>query len=321
MAIDQNPYVCRVCGSRTLGQTLLVKEMMFGTREQFAYDQCSFCGSLQIAAIPNDDENAAAYPLGYYSFSKSNSRGVLQRLRDQAVYSSIPSPERRTSTPVEILHKIGVEKRDSILDVGCGQGLLLDRLKRIGFYTLYGCDPFIDSDYTTPAGVSVLKKRLEALSLQFDVIMFNHSFEHVPSPADTLHAVRARLKENGICIIRIPTPTSDAFERYGAFWAQMDAPRHMTLISRLGMSILAKDAGFEVIKVIDDQLSWSLMASALYSRDIPMQGAPLRQHFSWREARAFDRMAAAANARGRGDQAAFVLRAAPITQPPAGSPN
>jgi SAM-dependent methyltransferase len=309
MTIEQNSYACRVCGSRNRGQTLLVREMMFGTREPFAYDQCSSCESLQIAAIPNDAEMAAAYPAGYYSFRKGNSANILQRLRDHAVFAPIPTPERRTPTPVEILRDAGVIKSDSILDVGCGQGLLLDRLKRIGFQSLCGCDPFIESDYTTPTGVSVLKKPLEDLSLQFDVIMFNHSFEHVPSPTDTLRAVRPRLRENGMCMIRIPTPTSDAFDQYGASWAQMDAPRHMTLISRKGMSLLARGAGFEVTKVIDDQLPWSLMASALYTRDIPMQGAPVRQRFSRSEARDFDRIAVAANARGRGDQAGFVLRA------------
>ena len=45
--------------------------MMFGTRERFAYFECSACGCLQIETVPAD--MARHYPDNYYSFSASTS--------------------------------------------------------------------------------------------------------------------------------------------------------------------------------------------------------------------------------------------------------
>jgi SAM-dependent methyltransferase len=286
--------------------------MMFGTRGEFDYDECANCGSLQIAAIPDDATIAAAYPSDYYSFSPRRGspgyrHGIVRRLSDRLVFSPLPRLRRSIPTPVDILREAGVKKSASVIDVGCGSGKFLDRLKHIGFTSLCGADPFLDADGSTEAGVPLFKGSLAEVQGPFDVIMFNHSLEHVPSPAETLRDARAKLNSGGLCITRVPTPSSDVFARYGASWAQIDAPRHMTLISRPGMSALAAAAGFELRATIDDQRPWSLMASESCAKDIPWknlseQSAPA----------ALARLSAQANAAGRGDQVAFILRAKPL---------
>ena len=50
----------------------LVKEMMYGYRDEFKYYHCSKCGCLQINNIPKDLEKY--YPKDYYSYSKPNIR-------------------------------------------------------------------------------------------------------------------------------------------------------------------------------------------------------------------------------------------------------
>ena len=309
MTDHQSDYVCRVCGSTSLKRSLRAREMMFGTREEFAYDECADCGSLQIATIPDDATIASAYPSDYYSFgasprSSGYRRGILRRLSDHLVYSPMPRLRRSIPTPVEILRDAGVKKNASVIDVGCGSGSFLDRLKRIGFTSLRGVDPFLQADGVTEAGVPLIKGSLREAPGAFDVIMFNHSFEHVPSPAYTLREAREKLNSGGLCIVRIPTPSSEAFARYGASWAQIDAPRHMTLISRAGMSKLAAAAGFDLRATIDDQRPWSLIASESYANGVPMKDLNTQQAPA-----ALTRLSALANAAGRGDQAAFILHA------------
>jgi len=293
-----------------LKRSIRAKEMMFGTRREFDYDECADCGSLQIAAIPDDATIAAAYPSDYYSFSAQGSpgyrHGIVRRLSDRLVFSPLPHPRRTIPTPVEILREAGVKKSASVIDVGCGSGKFLNRLKHIGFTSLCGADPFLEADGVTEEGVPLFKASLAEIQGPFDVIIFNHSLEHVPSPADTLRDAHAKLNSGGLSIIRTPTPSSDAFHRYGASWAQIDAPRHMTLVSRPGMSALAAAAGFELRAIIDDQLPWSLMASESYANDVPMKNMSER-----RAPPAFVRLSAQANAAGRGDQAAFILQAKP----------
>jgi SAM-dependent methyltransferase len=156
--------------------------------------------------------------------------------------------------------------------------------------------------------VRVLKRQIDSVEGEFDLIMFHHSFEHVVDPLATLRAVHERLRDQGRCLIRIPTPSSEAFDLYGAAWYQLDAPRHLTLASREGMNILADKAGFRVESVRDDS-DWRQFAfSELYKSNIPLVKQAIYECFSEEQLAKFTSRAEELNARHRGDQAAFILR-------------
>ena len=57
---------CPVCGCPA-ASSHVVKEMMFGTREEFVYHECSGCGGLHLHDIP--DDLGRYYPDGYYSMA------------------------------------------------------------------------------------------------------------------------------------------------------------------------------------------------------------------------------------------------------------
>jgi SAM-dependent methyltransferase len=314
-------FSCRVCSSTEKKASYIVKEMMFGTKAQFEYDECSNCGSIQIAAIPDNATLAKYYPRDYYSFSSraSTRRTARERFaalvayhRDRGLYrgswlGGLIQRLKPDVSPLSILRSIGVHQDQKILDIGCGAGALLDRLARIGFRNLSGADPFLASDTVSEHGVSLLKRTLAETPGRFDLIMFNHSFEHLPDPRGELQTAQQKLEPHGICMIRIPTPSSEARETYGTDWAQWDAPRHLTLISRPGLRILAESCGFRLQQVIDDSKPWSLMQSELYKRGVPLQGAQYDRHLSRAEIATFRSKTAEASRAGRGDSAAFVL--------------
>lgn len=54
--------------------------------------------------------------------------------------------------------KTKVQFDSSILDVGCGHGKLLNRMRRDGFQNLVGVDPFIKEDLIYPNGVRIFKR-------------------------------------------------------------------------------------------------------------------------------------------------------------------
>ena len=172
---------------------------------------------------------------------------------------------------------------------------------------LIGVDPFIESDMITRTGVSISKSTLADVDGLFDVVMFNHSFEHIPSPRDELRTVHAKLPDGGLCLIRFPTPSSEAWESYGVEWAQLDAPRHLTLISRSGMTLLAESCGFSVKSVIDEGQGWSLAVSELYRRGLPYNESTITSYFSSKQLVNFNKKASTANAAKRGDSVAFIL--------------
>jgi len=66
-------------------------------------------------------------------------------------------------------------------------------------------------------------------SQKFDLIISNHSFEHISDQLETLLKVRKILSENDVCLIRMPVKAEYIWNRYGANWVKIDAPRHFLI--------------------------------------------------------------------------------------------
>lgn len=314
-------YQCRFCTSERPGREIVAREMLFGYRDEFDYVECSRCGSLQIKEVPAD--LSKYYPQDYYSFSVQRD-AVLKRWvkkrRFQAVYGEGGLLGRLVvglwgKPPLASwLKPTGAAFDDAILDVGSGSGDLLLQLHDVGFTNLIGVDPFLTHDKTLVDGVCVLKRELREVDGRYDLIMFNHSLEHVPRPEEELRAA-ARLLETGKhVVVRLPLAGSYAWRTYGADWVQLDAPRHLCVPTEEGMRSLADRTGYEVDDVLYESRSFQFWGSEQYRRDIPhMDERSYRQHpkrslFSVEDIRAFQRRAEELNQAGDGDEACFFLR-------------
>jgi SAM-dependent methyltransferase len=197
---------------------------------------------------------------------------------------------------------------DAILDLGCGSAArLLHRLAGLGFTDLTGADPFIAEDVIFSPQFRLRKCVIDELAGPYQIVMLHHSFEHMPDPRSAIGGITRLLAPGGSCILRVPTPDCEAFERYRADWVQIDAPRHLNLPSRKGVAILARQAGLVLTRTIDDSTAFQFWGSELLRKDIAFNEAASAQHGP-SSAPDWDREAKAMNAQGRGDQAAFILK-------------
>lgn len=305
--------------------------MMFGLAETFKYLGCTDCGTVYIAEIPSD--LADYYGSKYYSFDADPETvlgrpGVAQAVA--AVGRSIlcgngrlgglmrGTSERHVVALVDKYRAVTrsglrLSPETRLLDVGAGSGLLVYALALAGFRDVTGIDPFASRNVSFRPGGQVLKCQIGDLSGEFDLIMAHHSVEHVPDPATTLAEIRARLAPGGRALVRMPTISSEAYRRYGTDWYQFDAPRHLTLFSRLGMARLCETVGLSIVKVVDDSSAMQFWASDQVGRAIPLVSErshllhPSRSPYTRRQLRAWAKQATELNARGCGDQAAWVL--------------
>ncbi len=326
---------CRVCGSAGPHRTITVREMYYGTRELFDYYICKDCETLQIVDVLEGEELARHYPRKYYSYTVAEQPGLFQWMTTQrdryelndrrqfvgALVAALPPGVRSligtrdaSGDVIKMLGDLNLARDARILDVGCGGGTLLDRLARAGFTELTGADPFIEEDGVTPLGIPLLKRFMNEVPGEFDLIMFNHSLEHVPDPVETLKAATERLAPGGVCLARLPTTSSEAWATYGKHWCLIDAPRHTVIPSRRGMELAAKNVGLRVEKTIDDSNSSQFFGSEAYRRGIALPelnglGAIFR-NFGVRQMLGWERRSVSLNRQGRGDQAGFVMRAA-----------
>jgi SAM-dependent methyltransferase len=318
---------CKLCGSTGPHQIITVREMMFGTRQLFEYYSCAACDTLQILNALEGDELMRHYPPNYPCYNMSAQPRFLQWLTTQQdryklhtsgwlvgalVMALLPEGIVRAVIGGDVagmLSQLAVERDTRILDVGCGDGALLDRLARVGFNNLSGADPFIAADGETSRGVPLMKRYLSEVPGEFDLIMFNHSLEHVPDPVATLKAAYEKLAVGGVCLARLPTTSSEAWTTYGADWIQLDAPRHLVIPSRQGMALAADRAGLRVENTFDDSTLGQFLGSEAYRRDVAFVDPKFLRMFGprriWEWAKDADRV----NRQGRGDMAGFVLRA------------
>ena len=320
---------CRLCGSIGPHRTIAVREMMYGSRESFEYYSCAACDTLQIMNAPEGEELARHYPPDYISFSVSGQPNVVRWLTTQhdrfelrtggrpvgALISGLV-PQRMVRATigdvVKIVGQLGLGRDARILDVGCGGGALLDRLAKAGFTNLSGVDPFLAAEGETPQGVPLMKRYLSEVPGEFDLIMFNHSLEHMPDPVASLKAANEKLAAGGICLVRLPTTSSEAWTVYAADWVQIDAPRHFVIPSREGMALAADAAGLRVDKTIDDSIAFQFIGSEAFRRDMTLTDPKFNQKilkiFGPKQVWDWEKRADRLNRQGRGDQAAFVLR-------------
>lgn len=316
---------CISCGNSSRYEVHIVKEMMYGLREEFEYFECLDCGCLQIADIPASLDKY--YPNDYYSFQaagRSNSISKIKSLivRERNRYSLFRQGMlgrfvniRYRYPEGELLRRQGIQKDWRILDVGCGAGSWLFSLRDLGFTHLYGVDLFIDSNIDA-GSVKIQKGTIHELedSQKYNLIRSNHSFEHMPDQYDTLVKIHELLTPGGLCTIAMPVKTETIWGQYGTNWVQIDAPRHLVIHTVASFKNLARRTGFDVTDVIFNSTAFQFWGSEQYMRDIPLKSersysiSPDNSIFTSEMIQHYQREAERLNLQSEGDQAIFVLR-------------
>lgn len=305
--------ICKICGNTESNQTLKVREMMFGLREEFTYFQCNKCGCLQIAELPVE---MLKYYSGenYYSFlSKTKETGkfkqYLKKLYIDLYYHSIiPTGSYVKRFPFfKTLKELKIKNRQTnILDIGCGNGKLIRQLYSCGYENVLGIDPYIEKEisfgsakiYKTDVCNFVPDK-------QFDLIMLHHSFEHIAEQHETLQSICKILKPEGLLLIRIPLCDCFAFRKYRENWFQIDAPRHFFIHTVKSMQFLSEKHGYIMDKLIYDSNESQFIDSEKYCRDITLsQSMPV----TVKRLKYLKKQAVLLNNLGDGDMACFILR-------------
>src|SRR5690606_15114669 len=98
-----------------------MRDWEHGTPGSWDYWSCDACRVLQLHPFPTMDQLLAAYPGDYHAFEKSERVGLVQALLKKA----FDAATRRGVGG-------GIQRGMRILDVGCGEGQLLDRLRDLG---------------------------------------------------------------------------------------------------------------------------------------------------------------------------------------------
>ncbi|WP_163384042.1 class I SAM-dependent methyltransferase [Cyclobacterium jeungdonense] len=285
-----------------------IKEMMFGSGEQFAYTQCPQCGTIQQLDPPPN--MSTYYPKGYYSFAGLSLSNVQVRWMKRLRFFWFRKFGLTLFQPVygNWIRILDIGKDQAIADIGCGNGQLLYEMYSSGFRNLSGFDPFMDASRSIARGLKLYKKDLDQIHGSYHAVMLHHAFEHMPNPDASFAQLARLLKPGGKLLIRVPVSDGEAWTMYRENWVQLDAPRHYFIPSVAGMRILANRHGLELYHTEFDSTSFQFWASQKYQKGRSLHQPGEEVSPSADILREFEKKAASLNSIRKGDQAAFYFR-------------
>jgi 2-polyprenyl-3-methyl-5-hydroxy-6-metoxy-1,4-benzoquinol methylase len=139
-----------------------------------------------------------------------------------------------------------------VLDVGCGSGELVDRLKQLG-WAAKGIDPDPRAvEQARSLGRAVERAGVETLDRipeTFDAVTMIHVIEHVYHPMTVLKRVLGLLKPGGKAVIVTPNAGSLCSRFFGRHWRGLEPPRHLQLFNKQTLQQALNEAGFKHVTV------------------------------------------------------------------------
>jgi len=174
-------------------------------------------------------------------------------------------------------------------------------------------DPFIARNVLRNGVLIAKKSEIYEIRDQYDLITFHHSLEHMPDQEAVLKKAAELISPSGRILIRIPTVTSTAWEKYREDWVNLDAPRHLYLHSHSSIKFLAKKSGLKVLDFWNDSDPMQFWGSEQYRQDIPLTDPRSYSQdkntliFSSKQILKYKEEAVALNKKGKGDWICVVL--------------
>lgn len=229
---------CPLCGGKTSALFTATDENHRVSQMPYAYLKCAVCQCIFLDKPPTD--------LGRYY---------------QREYYAIP--------PLDQLQKVADKDRNKIdtvlrfasggrlLEVGPAFGVFAWQAKQAGFVVdVIEMDARCCEYLQGTLGVNVTQSDNPPAAMQVlpqhEVIAIWHVLEHLPDPLAFLRAAAANLKPGGVLVVAVPNPDAWQFKIMGRRWPHLDAPRHLTLISKAWMTLQAAEFGLEKVYLTSD---------------------------------------------------------------------
>lgn len=261
--IDLND-ICPACESKQKKLFLSdVKDYVFESSEDnWSFNHCLDCDSIYMHKRLKKSYINKAYHQ-YYTHSKNQPNPIKNFLSNIL-----------TMLNHNFLSDIDRKSAGKILDIGCGNGDLLNKLKDPNWEKT-GIE--IDENARKEAynnKIQVIEggyRVLEDIDEKFDVIIVSHVLEHVYDPKNLIRLAIKALNKDGEIWFQWPNPESELLKVYKHFWRGLEAPRHICLMSKKSFTNIINSQLFKgkvILKDCSDRYPKSLIYMNLSSQSI-----------------------------------------------------
>jgi 2-polyprenyl-3-methyl-5-hydroxy-6-metoxy-1,4-benzoquinol methylase len=242
---------CPICEGPLRATHIAGRDRLITGEGPFTVRECPDCEFGLTFPQLADEELGRYYPSEYYEgfceYSGPLDDNPLYRLRER--FRTWSAERRYERAPFGL----GGRAPARMLDVGCGDGDLLEHFAKQGWET-YGIDPSAEAvEAAARRGAKVHQGTLRDQPWpegSFAVITFQHALEHISDPVDALRRARALLEPGGLLVIAVPNWA--CWQRRYLFrsrWSPLDMPRHVQHFSPRAFERLAALLGLKVREV------------------------------------------------------------------------
>ena len=202
--------------------------------------RCTGCGHVVTRPEPRESELAALYGDEYYGPEHRRFKGPLE---------GVTTLFRRWRGWY-IARRL---RPGTVIDIGCGRGLLLDELRRRG-WTVLGTELSDEAAQYAREVLGLPMKVGEFHTLDLppasaDLVIMWQTFEHMREPHAVLRRVYEVLRPGGTAIVSVPNRESWQARVTGPSWHHLDVPRHLHHYGESTLRRMLERHGLRVVRV------------------------------------------------------------------------
>jgi 2-polyprenyl-3-methyl-5-hydroxy-6-metoxy-1,4-benzoquinol methylase len=232
--------ICEYCKSPKASVLYGASELKGTGNTGVSVLKCRRCGLVYTAPALSREELLPFYTEEYYGINSMKFKGIIEKL--------IHIKRGIRAGRIARLKKPG-----KILDIGCGRGIFLDKMRKKGWET-YGTEI---SETGARHAREVLKLNVFTGAAEeskfadnfFDCVTLFHVLEHLPHPVDTLKEARRMLKPGGLLVVAVPNIQSWQAKLFRTAWFHLDVPRHSFHFSLGWLKNIFLEEGWDIARI------------------------------------------------------------------------
>lgn len=242
---DFEPVACYNCGATRSVPLVVAQDDLTGKPGNFHFVTCLDCGLSYQNPRLRQERIKVYYDEEYISHRKKTDWGLLTPLYNWAMRQHDRDKEKLVRRHVKL------EPNTRVLDVGCGAGTFLARLRDRHGCAVTGVDFKDLSHLPSMRGVDFRCGLLHEQNLtegSFDLITMWHFLEHDYDPIQSLTTAMSLLAPGGRLVIEVPRLDSLSSWLFRERWPGLQAPQHTILFSKKSLVPFIQKAGWVVDK-------------------------------------------------------------------------
>lgn len=248
---------CYYCGETSSSDLVIGQDDLTGKPGNFQFVTCDSCGLAYQSPRLRVEHIGAYYDDEYIAHRKETEWGILTRFFQRGMDKHDRDKDKLVARYVQL------NSDSRVLDVGCGSGSFLQRLRREYDLDASGVDfknlthlPFFDQ-VTFHEG---LFYEQDLPADYYDLVTMWHFLEHDYDPLKTLETAFRVLKPGGCMVIEVPRLDCVSYRLYRERWPGLQAPQHTVLYTKAMLLKFVERAGFELV----DYLAYGAFPAYFY---------------------------------------------------------